>query len=98
MGGELVVLATVRASAGKEAKLEQALREAAAPTLAMPGCLGFELLRSHAEPGVITAIERWASAADHDRHLQAPHVATLMQRFDGVVAAPPAIVEMRQLA
>jgi quinol monooxygenase YgiN len=94
----LVVLATARASVGREAELEQALREAAAPTLAMPGCLGFELLRSEAEPGVITAIERWASAPDHDRHLQAPHIATLMQRFDGVLAGPPEIIEMRTLS
>jgi quinol monooxygenase YgiN len=98
MSDTLVVLATARARAGKEAELEQALHEASAPTLAMPGCLGFELLRSEAEPGVIIAIERWAAAADHDRHLQAPHIATLMQRFDGVVEGPPDIVETTPLA
>lgn len=48
--------------------------------------------------GVITAIERWASATDHDRHLQAPHIVTLMQRFDGVLAEPPEILEMSPLA
>jgi quinol monooxygenase YgiN len=64
----------------------------------MPGCLGFELLRADGGAAVITAIERWASAADHDRHVQAPHVATLIQRFDGVLAAPPEIVEMRPLS
>ena len=57
MSGVLVVLATARASAGRE------------------------------------------SAENHDRHLQPPRIATLTQRFDGVlVAAPPETVKMRPLA
>ncbi len=97
MDGELVILATAKASAGKAAQLEQALGDAAAPTGEMPGCLGFELLRSESEPGVITAIERWASSEDRDRHMQAAHVQTLVGQFKNVVAAPPEIVEMRPM-
>lgn len=34
---------------------------------------------------------------DHDRHLQAAHVQTLMGQFEDVVAGPPEIVAMRPL-
>jgi len=40
---EIVVLASDRATPGKEAELEQALRDVAAPTRAERGCLQFEL-------------------------------------------------------
>ena len=94
---ELVVLATAKAKPGKEADLEQALRDSAVPTLAQPGCLQFDLFRSAHDPAAITAIERWATDEDHDRHLQGEHIKVLMARFDGIVAAPPKIVPMKPL-
>jgi quinol monooxygenase YgiN len=55
---EIVVLATAKAKPGKEADLEQALRDVAAPTRAQRGCLQFELYRSAQDPAAITAFER----------------------------------------
>jgi quinol monooxygenase YgiN len=46
---------------------------------------------------VITAIERWASSDDHQRHIQGDHVKRLMTGFDGIPAVPPEIVVMRPL-
>jgi len=43
-------------------------------------------------PGTIVGFERWASAADHDRHLQADHVARLMTKMGDLLAEPPLIV------
>jgi quinol monooxygenase YgiN len=94
---EVVILATARAKPGKEADLERALRDVAAPTLAQPGCLQFELFRPAQDPAAITALERWFSIEDHDRHLQGDHVKTLMSRFDGVLAAPPEFVLLKPL-
>jgi quinol monooxygenase YgiN len=94
---EIVVLATAKAKPGKEPDLEQALREAAAPTKAQHGCLQFELYRSTEDPAVITAFERWSSNEDHERHLQGDHIKTLMTRFDGILAAPPVIVPMKPI-
>jgi quinol monooxygenase YgiN len=93
----LVVLATAKAMPGKENELEQALREVGGPTRAQPGCLQWELLRSAHDPAVMTAIERWASEEDHERHLQGAHVRTLLAQFDGILAAPPEIVPMTPL-
>lgn len=94
---ELVVLATAKAKPGKEADVERALRDAVAPTRAQRGCLQFELYRSVQDAGAITAVERWASEEDHQRHLEGDHIRTLMIRFDGILAAPPQIVIMKPL-
>src|SRR5579859_4216332 len=94
---EIVVLATARAKPGKEADLESALREVAAPTRSQQGCLQFELYRSAQDHAQITALERWASEADHERHIQGDHVKRLMNRFEGILAGPPEIVSMTPL-
>jgi quinol monooxygenase YgiN len=93
---ELVIFATARAIPGKESELERALRDVAKPTLAQPGCLGFELYRSQ-DGTTITAFERWASKADHAGHIQGAHVQELIGKFNGILAAVPVISEMRRL-
>jgi quinol monooxygenase YgiN len=89
---DLVVLATATAKPGKEADLEHALREAAVPTRAQPGCVQFALLRSVAAPSTIVGFERWSSEADHQRHLEGAHVKKLMGRMADILAQPPSIV------
>jgi quinol monooxygenase YgiN len=86
---DLIVIATAKAKPGKEAELEQALLEVAAPTRAQPGSVAFSLYRA---AGTLVGFERWASAADHDRHLQGAHVSRLMQRMASLLAEPPSIV------
>jgi len=95
---QIVVIATATAKPGKEAELERALREVAAPTRAQRGCLQFELYRSAQNPATIIAFERWSSEEDHPRHMQGEHVKTLVKRFDGILAAPPDIVPMKPLS
>jgi quinol monooxygenase YgiN len=83
---QLVVVATAKALPGKEADLEQALRDVGGPTREQPGCLQWELFRSAQDPATMTAIEWWASEVDHERHLQGDHVKTLLTRFDGILS------------
>jgi quinol monooxygenase YgiN len=54
--------------------------------------VGFSLYRSADDPAVIVGYERWASMADHQRHLQGAHVQTLMSAMANVLAEPPQIV------
>ena len=89
---DLLVIASAKAQPGKEQALEQALRAVAKPTRGQPGCVGFSLYRSADDPAVIVGYERWASAADHQRHLQGAHVQTLMSAMANVLAEPPQIV------
>jgi len=93
MSSEIVIFATAKALPGREAALLAALAEVAGPTRVQPGCLRFELFRSD-DGAQVTAVERWASDADHAAHIKGAHVQTLMARFDGVLAGPPTIVQM----
>ena len=89
---DLVVFATARAKPGRERDLERALRDVAEPTRAQPGCVDWTLYRVADDPGVLIAVERWASSEEHDRHLQGAHVQTLMAAMADVLAEPPKIV------
>ena len=68
-----------------------ALREAAGPTRTQPGCVQFSLYRLAGAPSTIVGFERWASEADHQRHLQGAHVQKLMGRMSDILAEPPNI-------
>jgi quinol monooxygenase YgiN len=89
---DIVVIAAAKAKSGKEADLEQALREVAVPTRAQPGCVEFSLYRASGTRSTIVGFERWASNADHQRHLQGAHVQKLMGRLADILAEPPSIV------
>ena len=94
---DLIVFASATAKQGKEAALERALSEAAGPTRAQHGCVEFLLLRPAGAPRTIVAFERWASPADHQRHLEGDHVKRLMQALSTVLAEPPSIVSYEVL-
>jgi quinol monooxygenase YgiN len=89
---DLVVIAVAKAKPGQEARLEQALRDVAAPTRAQPGCVSFSIYRRAGDPAVIVGHERWTSAEAHDKHLQGAHVQALMSKMAGLLTEPPAIV------
>jgi quinol monooxygenase YgiN len=89
---DLIVIATAKAKPGKEADLERVMREVAGPTRAQPGCVQFSLYRVATAPSTIVALERWASAADHDRHLQGAHVQRLMTQMADILAQAPSII------
>jgi len=89
---DLIVIASAKAKPGKEADLEHALREAAGPTRQQPGCVEFRLLRMAGARHTLVGFERWASEADHQKHLQGAHVQLLMQRMGDILAEPPNIV------
>jgi quinol monooxygenase YgiN len=94
---DLIVIAEASANPGKGQALELALREAAGPTRAQPGCVQFSLYRRKDAPATIVGFERWASAEDHQRHLKGAHVQRLMGRMADILAEPPRIVSYELL-
>jgi quinol monooxygenase YgiN len=88
---DLVVVATARSKPGKEAELLGALLDVATPTRAQPGCVSFALYRSKQDTSVVTALERWASVADHENHHKGAHVAKLIAAMGPLLAEPPTI-------
>jgi quinol monooxygenase YgiN len=89
---DLIVIASATAAPGRESELEQALREAAVPTRAQPGCVQFSLLRLRGSPATIIGFERWASEDDHQRHLKSAYLQKLLGRMTGILAGAPSIV------
>jgi quinol monooxygenase YgiN len=94
---DVVVIAEAKAKPGKAAELEHALREAAGPMRAQPGCVEFTLYRRKDAPATIVGFERWASETDHQRHLRGVHVPKLMGRMADILAEPPNIVSYELL-
>jgi quinol monooxygenase YgiN len=94
---DLIILASAKARPGKEAELEQALRDVAGPTRKQPGCVQFSLYRAREAGATIVGLERWTSAAAHQQHLKGVHVATLMGRMADILAEPPNIISYEAL-
>jgi quinol monooxygenase YgiN len=94
---DLIIIASARARPGKEAELEQALRDVAGPTRKQPGCVQFSLYRASEAGATIIGLERWASVADHQQHLKGAHVATLMGRMADILTEPPSIMSYQAL-
>jgi quinol monooxygenase YgiN len=94
---DYIVIASAKAKPGKEGELERALREVAGPTRAQPGCVEFRLLRLKGVQSAVIGFERWASEADHERHLEGAHFQMLAQRLAEIVAEPPNIVSYEVL-
>ena len=87
----VLIVASATAKPGKEAELISALREVAGPTRAQPGCVRFGLYQLKGDGATIIGVERWASAADHERHLAGAHFQRLASRMAGLIAEPPRI-------
>ena len=62
------------------------MREAAVATRKQPGCVEFTLIQPKDSPLTLIGYERWASAADYQRHLRSAHIQKLMQRLGPVLA------------
>ncbi len=88
---DIIIIATALAQPGKEKQLEKALNDVANPTRQQPGSVEFSLYRDKNNPNLIVGFERWASEADHDKHLQGDHVKALFAAMGDVLAAPPVI-------
>jgi quinol monooxygenase YgiN len=91
-GSNILIIASVTAKPGREAELTAALREAAGPTRAQPGCIRFGLNRLEGAGATIVGIERWESAADHERHLAGAHFQRLASRMTDLIAEQPNIL------
>ncbi|MDP9027837.1 MAG: antibiotic biosynthesis monooxygenase [Actinomycetota bacterium] len=88
---ELNVVAVLTAKPGSEQVVQDALEGLVAPTQAEPGNVAYALYRSAADPAVFITIEKWASQADLDAHMQTPHIGQALTIASDHLAAAPAI-------
>jgi quinol monooxygenase YgiN len=94
----LTVVAILKAKAGQEAALRQALLAVVPPTRKEKGCLNYDLHEVQQESGRFLFHENWTSRAELDAHLASPHVKALFGQFDALLAEPPQLVFCERLA
>lgn len=94
--GAYAVVARIQAKPGKEAALREASRRLIPQVRAEPNNLVYFLHEDPAAPGQFTFYEIFASKADFDAHVAAPHVqewfAGLPGLANGTVQVTPLII------
>lgn len=70
----LTVVATLKAKPGLEKKLGDILKTLVAPTQKEEGCLNYDMHQSDEDPGVFVFHENWATRANWEAHMKAPHL------------------------
>ena len=91
-GPVLTVLAEIYARPGKEGALREALMGLVEPTKKDAGFLQYDLHQDNDDPAHFFLYENWASRADLDAHLAAPHLKAFLARQDELLAKPLRVV------
>lgn len=73
----VILTAMVKARAGEEAAVKEALLSLVGPTRKEPGCLCYNLHQSKADPTQFMFYEQWASKEALDAHGKTPHMKSL---------------------
>lgn len=87
MSKPLTVVATLKARAGQEEALHEALRALIPPTRAEGGCINYDLHRSSDEPGTFLFYENWTTRPLWEQHMASAHLQAFSARQDELVAS-----------
>ena len=87
----VTVLAIIRAKAGMETQVRQALTDLIAPTRAESGCINYDLHVLSDDPSRFMFYENWRSKEDLDEHLSKPHLQDFLSQADELLAEPVSI-------
>ncbi len=73
----VILTAMVKAKAGEETAVKEALLSLVGPTRKEPGCLCYNLHQSKTDPTQFMFYEQWASKEALDAHGKTPHMKAL---------------------
>lgn len=88
----VTVMATLRATPGREETLLRELLALIPTTLNEAGCINYDLHRSREDPAVFVFHENWTSQGALDAHLANAHLTAFMEKAEGLLAEPPHLV------
>ncbi|WP_017300364.1 putative quinol monooxygenase [Nodosilinea nodulosa] len=91
MNGSIRTIAKVIARAGQEAALKALLMEVAELARENPGCLQYELLQGHSNPGEFVTIGQWQDEAAFQTHYRSGYMDEFMREIPELVDHPPDI-------
>lgn len=82
----LRVVATIPVKPESADAAGAALADLASASLANdPGCLQYEAFESASVPGLFITVEAWATEADMNAHMGAPHIAEAFTVLGGII-------------
>ena len=76
----LTVIARIKARAGLEDRVREALLDLIPPTRSEAGCINYDLHQSAEDASVFLFHETWESEDDLKRHFETPHLKALSEK------------------
>lgn len=95
---EIAVVAIAQVKPGQENAAEHAIRPCVAPTRKEDGCHLYTIHTDLDQTGRFVFIERWASRAALDAHMQTPHFLAMAKALESLLAKPFEVFITRELA
>ena len=82
----LTVIARIKARAGLEDRVREALLDLIPPTRSEAGCINYDLHQSVDDKTLFVFYENWVSREALEKHLEMPHSLSFDERTDGLLA------------
>lgn len=93
----ITVVAKLKAKAGSEKEVEEALKAMIPKVRQEQGTLSYILHRSTQDPTVFVFYEVYRDQAAFDAHGKTPHMAELFGKLRGLLEGPPALDKLTEL-
>ena len=94
----MIVVAVLKAQAGKEKEMEDALRGMIPKVQSEEGTIAYILHRALSEPGKFLFYEKYKDKAAFDFHSSTPHFQELFGKIGPLLAGPPSVEMYEELA
>jgi quinol monooxygenase YgiN len=91
------VFVRLHAREGREAGVEEALREVAGASREERGCLSFEMFRSVGDPRLFYIHSRWVHEAAFQKHAELAHTLRFLERVDALLDEPRNVVRTQRM-
>ena len=92
------VFVRLRARAGEESAVEEALREVLGPSREESGCVSFEVFRSVRDRRRFYIHSRWTDEAAFEKHAELPHTVRFLERVDALLDQPREVTRTERIA
>jgi quinol monooxygenase YgiN len=97
-GGNMIVIAKLKAREGQEATMEAALRDMVKNVAVEKGTEVYTLHRSSEDPAIFMFYEKYKDSQAFKEHSATPHFKALFDTVKPLLAAPPDIAMYEELA
>ncbi|MGB7024173.1 MAG: putative quinol monooxygenase [Candidatus Acidiferrales bacterium] len=97
MNHKVTVIAHIRAKAGQQERVQEALLGLIAPTQAEAGCINYDLHVSEEDPRRFVFYENWMSESHLEAHGNSAHLRAFRKMAEEILDGPVEITKWRML-